>query len=84
MDPVTRVRDFLLDNVGHLAHPGNPSFDAKTRRWHVPVYCRTERGSRVVGDVELDREGHVIFAPSKEEMCARLAAMSDTAVPSSS
>ena len=48
MDPVSRVRDFLLDNVGHMTHPGNPSFDAKSQRWLVPIYCRSERGS-VVG-----------------------------------
>ena len=72
MDPVTRVRDFLLDNVGHMTHPGNASFDHPTQRWFVPVYCRTERGSIVVGDVELDRDGHILFAPSREEMLARL------------
>ena len=49
MDPVTRVREFLLDNVGHLTHPGNASFDSKRQRWLVPIYCRTERGSFVVG-----------------------------------
>jgi hypothetical protein len=25
-----------------------------------------------VGDVELDQDGHIIFAPSKEEMITRL------------
>lgn len=79
MDPVTRVREFLLDNVGHMTHPGTPSFDPQDQRWHVPVYCRTERGSVVVGDVELDREGHIVFAPSQEQMCARLEATSPTA-----
>jgi len=73
MDPVTRVREFLLDNVGHLTHPGNASFDSKRQRWLVPIYCRTERGSFVVGEVELDRDSHITFAPSKEEMLARLA-----------
>jgi hypothetical protein len=80
MDPVTRVRDFLLDNVGHMTHPGNPSFDPKTNHWRVPIYCRTARGSVVVGDVELDRDGHIVFAPSKEEMSARLAVVSVAAV----
>jgi hypothetical protein len=79
MDPMIRVRDFLLDNVGHMTHPGTPSFDPKAQRWHVPIYCRTERGNVVVGDVELDRDGHIIFAPSKEEMGARLDATSATA-----
>ena len=73
MDPLTRVRDFLLDNVGHLTRPGNASFDPATRHWFVPVYCRTERGEVVVGDIELDHTDHIFFAPSREEMIARLA-----------
>jgi hypothetical protein len=74
MDPVKRVRDYLLDNVGHMTYPGNASFDAPSRRWFVPIHCRTERGAVVVGDVELDQQGHILFAPSREEMLARLGA----------
>lgn len=74
MNAVARVRDFLLDNVGHMTHPGNACFDATTQRWSAPIYCRTDRGAVVVGDVELDREGHILFAPSREELLARLAA----------
>jgi hypothetical protein len=44
MDPMSRVRDYLLDNVGHMTYPGNPSFDAAAQRWFVPIYCRTNRG----------------------------------------
>ena len=72
MDAVSRVRDYLLDNVGHMTYPGNASFDSATQRWFVPIYCRTERGAVVVGDVELDAQGHIVFAPSREEMLARL------------
>jgi hypothetical protein len=72
MDPVIRVRDYLRDNVGHMTYPGNASFDPAARRWFVPIYCRTERGAMVVGDVELDTQGHIVFAPSREDMLARL------------
>jgi hypothetical protein len=72
MDAVNRVRDYLLDNVGHLTYPGNASFDPAAQRWFVPVYCRTQRGAVVVGDVELDAQGHIVFAPSREEMLTRL------------
>jgi hypothetical protein len=74
MDPVSRVRDYLLDNVGHMTYPGNASFDPATQRWFVPIYCRTEQGATVVGDVELDSQCHVVFAPSREEMLVRLGA----------
>ena len=72
MDPVARVREFLLDNVGHMTRPGNASFDPATQRWFVPIRCRTERGDVVIGDVELDRDGHIVFAPAREELAARL------------
>jgi hypothetical protein len=76
MDPVSRVRDYLLDKVGHMTHPGHASFDPAAQRWFVSIYCRTERGAVVVGDVELDVHGHIVFAPSREEMLTRV----DTAV----
>jgi hypothetical protein len=72
MDPITRVRDFLLDTVGHMPYPGMASFDPATQQWIVPIYCRTERGNVVVGDVEVDRDGRVVYAPSREEMITRL------------
>lgn len=72
MDPLIRVRDFLRDNIGHLTVPGNPSFDQGSRHWFVPIRCRTERGEVVVGDVEVDLEGHIVYAPSRDEIAARL------------
>ncbi len=72
MDPVMRVRDYLLDNIGHMTYPGNASFNPATQRWFVPIHCRTEQGTVVVGDVELDSQGHIVFAPSRDEILARL------------
>lgn len=72
MDPVTRVREFLLDNVGHMTYPGRPTFDPTKQHWFVPIWCRTDQGDAVVGDAELDRDGHIVFAPSLEQMIARL------------
>jgi hypothetical protein len=72
MDPVSRVRDYLLDNVGHMTYPGRASFDPASQHWFVPIYCRTERGAVVVGDVQLDSLGHIVFAPSREEMLSRV------------
>jgi hypothetical protein len=72
MDAVKRVRDYLLDNVGHMAYPGNASFDRTGLRWFVPIYCRTQTGPVVVSDVELDIQGHIVFAPGREEMLTRL------------
>jgi hypothetical protein len=72
MDAVNRVRDYLLDNVGHMTCPGNASFDPATQRWFVPICCRTQRGVVVVGDVELDAQGHIVFAPGREELLTRL------------
>ena len=74
MDPVNRVRHYLLDNIGHMTYPGNASFDAVKQRWFVPICCRTERGSIAVGDAEVDPQGRLIYVPSREEMLARLTA----------
>jgi len=78
MEPVARVREFLLDNIGHMTHPGHASFDPMSQHWFVPVYCRTSHGLVVIGDVEVDHQGHILFAPSREEMLTRL---SRTPVP---
>jgi hypothetical protein len=74
MDPVMRVRNYLLDNVGHMTYPGNASLDPGSQRWFVPIYCRTQQGARVVGDVELDQHGHIVFAPGRDEILQRLEA----------
>jgi hypothetical protein len=64
MAHILRVRDYLRDNVGHLTRPGNPSFDRVSNHWFVPVCCRTEYGEVVVGDIEVDQAGHIVFAPA--------------------
>jgi len=54
-----------------MTHPGQASFDPASQHWFVPIYCRTSRGQVIIGDVELDQQGHIIFAPSREEMLTR-------------
>jgi hypothetical protein len=53
------------------SNPGNASFNPAAQRWFVPIHCRTRTGTVVVGDVELDSQGHIVFAPSREEILAR-------------
>jgi hypothetical protein len=84
MDPVIRVREFLLDNVGHMTYPGNASYDSVTQRWFVPVCCRTDQGDAIVGDVELDRDGRTVYAPARQEMLARLRKPSPSQQPAGS
>lgn len=72
MDAIRRrVAGFLLDNIGHLTRPGNPSFDLAKQRWFVPICLRTEHGDVVIGDVEVDPAGHLLYAPSREEVSRR-------------
>jgi hypothetical protein len=78
MDPVLRVREYLLDNVGHITCPGRASFDPATQRWFVPIHFRTRSSDIVIGDVELDRDGHIMFAPTREELAARVDAVALT------
>lgn len=81
MDPLIRVRDFLLDNIGHMTHPGTGSFDSTTNRWFVPICCRTENGEVIVGDVEVDGDGHIVFAPGRNELLLRLQKATSQLVP---
>ncbi|HZT81285.1 MAG TPA: hypothetical protein VFA26_13740 [Gemmataceae bacterium] len=74
MDPVKRVADFLRDNMGHLTRPGNASYDVPSQRWFVPICVKSGRGDVVVGDVEVDGDGHIVYAPSREEVVARFEA----------
>ena len=84
MDPLSRVRDYLLDNMGHMTYPGQASFDQTGQRWFVPICCRTERGSVVIGDAEVDRQGHMLFAPSREQLLASLQSKTSVAAPAAS
>jgi hypothetical protein len=73
MDPVSRVRDYLLDNVGHMTRPGRAAFDAARQRWRIPIWCRTAGGDVCVGEAEVDREGRLVCVPDREALLARLA-----------
>jgi len=72
MDPVKIVRDYLLNNIGHLTRPGTPLLDAASNEWVVPVFCRTATGDVRVGDVTIDEDGRIARAPSREEVLETL------------
>lgn len=73
MDPVSRVCDYLLDNVGHLTRPGSATFDSVRQRWLVPILWRTQEGDVRVGEAEVDRDGRLVCVPDREAILARLA-----------
>ena len=75
MDAVVRAAGYLRDNIGHLARPGNASYYPSVQRWFVPIYCRTDQGDVVLGDLEIDLDGHIVYAPTRDELVARLEAM---------
>ena len=72
MTSMISAREYLIDNIGHMTYPGNPSFDPATEKWFVPICCRTERSDVILGDIEVDRDGHIVYAPSRKELVARL------------
>lgn len=69
-----KVKDYLCDEIGNMAIPGEPVFDKNTKRWQVPVLCKTERGIFVTGQFLLDENINFIRIPSREQMLKILAA----------
>lgn len=63
-----KVQDYLTDYVGELTTPGTPVFNATTRRWRVPVLCKTIKGILPVGEFVADEAGNFIAIPDKEQM----------------
>lgn len=63
-----RVKDYLCDEVGNMALPGEPKFNKKTKRWWVPVLCKTEKGIFITGEIVLDENLNFIRIPSKDQM----------------
>jgi len=65
---VEKAQDYLTDHVGEMTAPGTPIFDAATRRWRVPVLCKTAKGILPVGEFLADEAGNLLAVPDKEQM----------------
>lgn len=63
-----KVKDYLCDEIGNMAMPGDPIFDANKRRWQVPVLCKTEKGIFITGQILLDENLNFVRIPSREQM----------------
>jgi hypothetical protein len=70
---VEKALDYLTDHVGDLTAPGVPIFNAATRRWHVPVLCKTAKGILPVGEILFDEAANLLAVPDKERMLRVLA-----------
>jgi hypothetical protein len=65
---VEKAQDYLSDHVGELTVPGAPIFDAATRRWRVPVLCKSAKGILPVGEILFDEVGNLVAVADKEQM----------------
>jgi hypothetical protein len=72
MEAHEKVRKHLIRHVGHLVTAGRGSFDARRRRWRVPVLAKTDRGFLPVGEFELDEQLEFVGVPTKAELLAVL------------
>lgn len=69
------ARLYLLDHLGHLLYPSKVRHDAARNRWVATIMCHTERGDLPAGAMELDDNGNVVAAPSKEQISATVSRM---------
>jgi hypothetical protein len=68
MEAYKKVKEYLCDNVGNMVMPGTPRFDARAKRWHVSVLCKSDKGIFVVGEILLDKDLQFLYMPTKEMM----------------
>jgi len=65
---VEKAQDYLTDHVGELTAAGAPILDAATRRWRVPVLCKTAKGILLVGEMLFDEAGNLVAVPDRDQM----------------
>ena len=69
-----KVKNYLIDEIGNMAMPGDPKYDPHIKRWLVPVLCKTAKGVFISGEIILDEDLNFIRIPSKEQMLETLEA----------
>lgn len=62
------VVKYLVSHVGERALADNPRFDKERKVWSVSVLCRTARGILLAGEIQLNQDLEIVYAPSKEEL----------------
>jgi len=62
------VVKYLVSHVGERALADSPRFDEERKIWLVPVLCRTSRGILLAGEIQLNQNLEIVYAPSKEEL----------------
>ncbi len=65
---VGKAADYLTNHVGELTAPAAPVFGAATRKWRVPVRCKTAKGFLPVGEILFDETGNLVTVPDREQM----------------
>ncbi len=60
--------EYAVMYVGDRAVEGVPSFDEQRHVWRVPILCRTSRGILLAGEMQIDEQLHIVYAPTKEEL----------------
>jgi len=62
------ARLHLVDHIGNMVFATTPRYHQDAGVWHVPLLCRTERGSLPVGEMEFDNSGRLLTAPTAEQV----------------
>lgn len=58
----------LIENIGNLVGPGEPVFDSKVGVWIVPIFHMSKVAVFPIGEMIVDNEGVIVYAPSEKDV----------------
>lgn len=59
---------YLIENIGNLVGPGEPIFDNKIGVWIVPIFHMSKIAVFPVGEIIIDNEGNILYAPADKDI----------------
>ena len=59
---------YLIEYVGNLVSPGEPSFDSKIKVCIVPIFHKSKVTTFRLSEIIIDSEGSIVYVPTKDQL----------------